>query len=68
MTATQSSMTTVSVKRLKVYSFTLFHHVFRKRTFFEGVPVLVFLVFFVPKVRLGVRNMMEKKFFKGKPI
>ena len=68
MTATQSSTIALSMKRLKEYSFTLFHHVFWKRTIFQGVPVLELLELLVPKVHLGVKNMRKKKFFKGKPI
>ena len=64
MTATQFS----TVKRLKEYSFTLFHHVFWKRTIFEGVPVWDFWDSLVPKVHLGVKKMRKKKFLKGKPI
>ena len=68
ITATQPSTISLSVKRSKEYSFTLFHHVFWKRTIFEGVPVLVVLVFLVPKVHWGVKKMKKKKFLKGKPI
>ena len=50
MTATQSSTVALSVKRLKEYSFTLFHHVFWKRTIFGGVPLLELLELWVPKV------------------
>ena len=66
MTATQSSTIALSVKRLEEYSFTLFHHVFWKRTIFEGVPVLEFLELLVPKVHLGVKKMWKKlqKFLK----
>ena len=60
ITATQPSTISLSVKRSKEYSFTLFHHVFWKRTSFQGVPVLVFLVFFVPKVHWGLKNMWKK--------
>ena len=60
MTATQSSTIALSVKRLKGYSFTLFHHVFWKRTIFEGVPTLVSLVSLVPKVPWGLKNMWKK--------
>ena len=62
MTATQSSMITVSVKRLKEYSFTLFHHVFCKRTIFEGVPVWAFClwVFFGPKGASGSQKHVEE--------
>ena len=60
MTATQSSTIALSVLRLKEYSFTLFHQVFWKRTFFEGVPVLDFLAFLVPKVHWGLKNMWKK--------
>jgi len=66
MTARQSSTISLSVKRSKEYSFTLFHHVFWMRTTFEGVPVLGFLEFLVPKVHLGHKNMWKKfrKMFK----
>ena len=36
MTATRSSTIPLSVEKLKEYAFTLFHHLFRKRTIFEG--------------------------------
>ena len=68
MTTAQSSTIALSVKRLKEYSFALFHHVFWKRTIFEGVPVAGFLGFLVSKVHWGVNKMRKKKFFKGKPI
>ena len=58
---TPSSPKYFRVERLKKYSFILFHHFFWKRTFFEGVPVLAFLV---PKVYLGV-NYMWKKVSEG---
>ena len=66
MTATQSSTIVLSVKRLKEYSFTLFHHVFWKRTIFEGVPVSGYLGTLVPKVHWGVKKMWKKlqKFLK----
>ena len=66
MTATQSSTIALSVKRLKGYSFTLFHHVFWKRTSFKGVPVWVSWVSLVPKMHLGLKNMRKKfrKMFK----
>ena len=60
MTATQSSTIALSVKRLKEYSFTLFHHVFWKRTIFEGVPALGNLGFLVPEVHWGLKNMWKK--------
>ena len=68
LTATQSSTIDLSVKRLKEYSFTLFHHVFWKRTIFEGVPVSGNLGTLVPKVPWGLTKMRKKKFLKGKPI
>ena len=68
MTATQSSTIDLSVKRLKEYSFTLFHHDFWKRAIFEGVPVVGFLGFLVSKVPWGLKKMRKKKFLKGKPI
>ena len=68
MTATQSYTIPLSVQRLKVYSFTVFHHVFWKRSIFEGVPMLAFLAFLVPKVHWGVKKMRTNKFLKGKPI
>ena len=64
MTATQSS---TIANRLKEYSCTLFRHVFWKRTFFDGVPVVGFLGFLVPKVHWGVKKMRKEKFLKGKP-
>ena len=66
MTATQSSTIALSVKRLKGYSFTLFHHVFRKKTIFDGVPVLELLELLVPKVHWGLKIMWNKlqKFLK----
>ena len=66
MTATQSSTIALSVKRLKEYSFTLFHHVFWKRTIFEGVPAMDFLVSLVPNVHWGLRILWNKlqKFLK----
>ena len=66
MTATQSSMLRLSIKRLKECSFTPFHHVFWKRTIFERVPVVDFLDFLVPKVHWGLKNMWKKfrKMFK----
>ena len=66
ITATQPSTISLSVKRSKEYSFTLFHHVFWKRAIFEGVPVLEFLELLVPKVHLGVKKMWKKlqKFLK----
>ena len=68
MTATQSSTIALSVKRLKEYSVTLFHHIFWKRTIFKGVPLAGFLGFLVPKVPWGLKKMRKKKFLKGKPI
>ena len=64
MTATPSSTITLTVERLKEYSFTLFHHVFWKRTIFEGVPVMDFLV---PKVHWDLKSMCKKfqKFVKN---
>ena len=60
MTATQSSTIALSRKRLKEYSFTLFHHVFWKRTIFEGVPVSGNSVNLVPKVHWGLKIMWKK--------
>ena len=42
---------------LKELSFTLFHHIFWKRTIFEGVPVMGSLV---SKVHWGFKNMWKK--------
>ena len=60
MTATPSSTISLTVERLKEYSFTLFHHVFWKRTIFEGVLVMDFLDFLVPKLHLGLKSMWKK--------
>ena len=68
MTATQSSTIPLSVQRLKESSFTLFRHVFWKRTIFKGVPVSGNLGTLVPKVHWGNKKMMRKKYFNGKPI
>ena len=60
MTATQSSTIPLSVERMKEHSFTLFRHVFWKRTIFEGVPALVSLVILVSRVHWGLKNMWKK--------
>ena len=60
MTATQTFTISLSIQRLKEYSFTPFHHVFWKRTIFEGVPVLDILELMVPKVHWGLKNMWKK--------
>ena len=66
MTAMPFSTISPSVERLKGYSFTLFHHIFWKRTIFEGVPVMDFLDFLVPRVHWGLKSMWKKfqKFLK----
>ena len=67
MTATQYSTISLSVQRLKEYSFTLFHHVFWKTAVVSGVFLSGFLGFLVPKMHWDVKKMRGKKNFNGKP-
>ena len=56
MTGRPSSTKSLSISRVKKYSFILFRHAFWKRTSFQCDPVLVVLVFFIPKVSKGWRE------------
>ena len=60
---TQSSKMSLSLERLKEYSFILFHHIFWNKIIFEGIPVSVGLLGVFGPSSMYIRVYQKNKFF-----